>query len=104
MRQQVVYLTGKRVLDVIAAALGLAFLLPLGLLIGVLTKLADGGPVFFAQTRVGQWGKSFHMWKFRSMVVGAEKLGPQLTRGNDARITPLGKFLRRTKLRNKEGV
>ena len=56
------------------------------------------GPVLFAQTRVGRYGKTFKLYKFRSMVTDAELLGPYYTQQNDPRITPVGRFLRKTSL------
>ncbi|MGC8931657.1 MAG: sugar transferase, partial [Dictyoglomus sp.] len=58
----------------------------------------DGGPIFFVQKRVGYKGKSFLMWKFRTMVVDAEKKGSLITVGKDPRITKVGYFLRKFKL------
>src|ERR1043166_3709833 len=88
----------KRGLDVVAASLGLVILSPLGLLLGLLIKLGDRGPVFFGQTRIGQFGKPFRIWKFRSMVVNAERMGAPLTSKDDRRITWVGRLLRQTKL------
>jgi len=88
----------KRVYDLCFATLGLVALSPLLLLIALLVKLSDGGAVFFRQERVGQFGRPFRVWKFRTMVMNAEKSGPSVTRGGDPRITPVGRFLRRTKL------
>jgi lipopolysaccharide/colanic/teichoic acid biosynthesis glycosyltransferase len=88
----------KRLFDIVCSALGLLLLLPLSLLIALAIKLAEGGPVFYGQIRVGQFGKPFRIWKFRSMVKEADKLGLPLTPEADCRITPLGSFLRRFKL------
>src|SRR6266446_3481998 len=63
----------KRALDVIASFLALVILSPLLALIALLLKLEDGGPVFFAQTRVGQFGREFKMFKYRSMCLDAEE-------------------------------
>ena len=87
----------KRLLDVAASAAGLVVLSPLLLAIAVAVK-RDGGPALFRQQRVGHRGRPFGMWKFRTMVPHAERLGPQLTAAGDPRITPLGRWLRRTKL------
>jgi lipopolysaccharide/colanic/teichoic acid biosynthesis glycosyltransferase len=89
---------GKRCYDVLLSALGLVVLSPVFLLLAVLVKLSDGGPIFFRQQRVGRDGALFWIWKFRTMIVEAEKKGLGLTRGGDQRITPLGRILRRTKL------
>jgi len=69
-----------------------------GVLIGLLIKLTDRGPVFYGQTRIGRFGKPFRIWKFRSMVVNADKLGVPLTKEEDPRITWIGRFLRKSKL------
>ena len=88
----------KRLFDIVCASLGLLVLAPVGCFIGLLVKLADGGPVFFGQTRIGQFGKPFRIWKFRSMVVNAEQIAAPLTSQDDPRITRLGRRLRQTKL------
>jgi lipopolysaccharide/colanic/teichoic acid biosynthesis glycosyltransferase len=88
----------KRLFDILCSAVGLVLLTPLGLLIALAIKLADGGPVFYGQIRIGQFGKPFRIWKFRSMVPDADKLGLPLTPEADGRITVPGRFLRRFKL------
>lgn len=88
----------KRAFDLFWTILGLPLLLPLFGLIAVLIKLEDGGPVFFRQERVGYKGRRFRIWKFRTMVVDAEKQGLLLTVGDDPRITRVGAWLRRLKL------
>jgi len=89
---------GKRVFDLFWTCLGLIILWPLFLAVAVIIKLGDRGPIFFRQKRVGRRGKVFGMWKFRTMVVNAEQLGKQLTIGQDPRITPIGRWLRKSKL------
>ena len=104
-----VCLAVKRAFDVAAAAVALVVLSPLLVVVALLVKLSDGGPVFFAQTRVGLRGRTFRMLKFRSMVVHAERLRPRLEVRNesngpvfkmklDPRVTPIGKVLRRYSL------
>lgn len=88
----------KRFYDLLFAGAGLLFLSPVFLLVSVGVKLSDGGPVFYRQQRVGQGGRLFWIWKFRSMVVNAERLGIAVTRDGDPRITRLGRILRKTKL------
>lgn len=88
----------KRAFDILCSGVGLLALWPAGLLIGLLIKLTGGGPIFYGQTRIGQFGKPFRIWKFRSMVVNADKLGVPLTKDEDPRITWIGRFLRKTKL------
>ena len=88
----------KRLFDLFWSILGLVLLSPLFLIVAVWIKLDSEGPVFFRQTRVGRFEKPFRIYKFRTMVVDAEKKGPQLTSGKDPRITRSGEFLRRTKI------
>lgn len=91
-------LYGKAVFDVVFGLLGLAvFILPL-LVIALAIKATSPGPVFFLQERVGRNGRPFKIFKFRTMVPDAEKLGLKITVGKDPRVTPLGAFLRRYKL------
>ena len=88
----------KRAFDILCSGVGLLALWPAGLVIGLLIKLTGGGPIFYGQTRIGQFGKPFRIWKFRSMVVNADKMGVPLTKDEDPRITWIGRFLRKTKL------
>lgn len=88
----------KRIFDVSFATVGLVLFSPLLLVTALWVKLSDGGPFFFRQQRVGLHGKLFWIWKFRTMVVDAEKAGLSVTRDGDPRITRTGRFLRKTKL------
>ena len=88
----------KRAFDILFSALGLLLLIPFLLLLAILVKFSDGGPVFFRQKRVGQWGGPFTIMKFRTMVINAEKMGLSVTKDGDPRITKIGRFMRRTKL------
>src|SRR5712671_6929715 len=88
--------TAKRLFDVTFASLGLFVLWPVLVLIALAVKLVDGGPVFFRQQRVGQWGQLFWIWKFRTMIIDAQGLG--VTSNDDARVTRLGRRLRKAKL------
>ncbi len=92
------YQIAKRLFDIVFAAGGLVVLLPVSFLIGVLIKLEDGGPVVYRQRRVGKGGKPFLIWKFRSMIVNADKKGVLVTKGGDDRTTRIGRVLRRLKL------
>jgi len=76
----------------------LIFLSPFFMLISVLIFLTDGRPIFFAHQRVGQFGRMFPCFKFRTMYTDAEKLGPTLSKENDPRITKIGRFLRKVRL------
>jgi len=84
----------KRLFDIILSVAGLAILLPLFAIIGLLIKLDSKGPVFYRGERVGMLGKPFRMYKFRSMVVNAASIGGSSTAADDPRITRMGAFLR----------
>ncbi len=88
----------KRAFDLTCAALGLAVLSPVLLVVALLVRLSSPGPVLFRQERVGLGGETFEILKFRTMYVGAERRGPQLTIGADPRVTPVGEVLRAWKL------
>jgi len=88
----------RRALDVAASLAGLILLSPLFLLIAARIKLDSPGPVFYRAQRVGRGGVLFRLYKFRSMVAGADKRGPGITAAGDDRVTRVGRFLRRTKL------
>lgn len=88
----------KRCFDITAAGVGLLLLSPLFACIALAVKLADRGPIFYRQERVGRNGVSFRIWKFRTMITGADKLGPGVTQGGDSRVTKVGRVLRRGKL------
>lgn len=87
----------KRLFDLSIAGIGGVLLLPLMLLIALAVRLSSSGPVLYIQERVGKDGKRFRCMKFRTMTVGADLYG-SITTGTDARITPLGRRLRRWKL------
>lgn len=89
---------GKRGLDVISSLMGMVVLLPIILCISLWIKLDSRGPVFFRQERVGKGGKPFRIYKFRTMIVDAERYGKQITVGHDSRITKSGRWLRKYKL------
>lgn len=97
----------KRLLDLIFTLPALILLIPLFVAVAVAIKIDDRGPVFFLQERVGCRGKIFLLWKFRSMQPAVPRAGnanifstppPQLTVGEDPRITRAGRWLRRTKI------
>jgi lipopolysaccharide/colanic/teichoic acid biosynthesis glycosyltransferase len=89
---------GKRALDLAVSAPALIALSPALLVIAALVKAGSPGPVFYAQERVGRRGRPFRLYKFRTMVTDADKSGPAVTSSGDARITPLGRTLRKWKL------
>lgn len=88
----------KRGFDVAGATLALLLLGPLMLLLALLIRVDSPGPALFHQERVGRWGRPFRIHKFRTMVADAPERGPALTVGEDARITRVGTWLRRTRL------
>ncbi len=89
---------GKRALDLAVSVPALMALSPALLVIAALVKAGGPGPVFYAQERVGRRGRPFRLYKFRTMVTDADKSGPAVTSSGDARITPLGRTLRKWKL------
>ena len=88
----------KRVFDIVMAAFLIILLSPVMLVIAIAVKLDSKGEVFFRQERVTQYGKIFKIYKFRTMVKDADKLGSQVTTKNDARVTRTGRFLRKYRL------
>jgi lipopolysaccharide/colanic/teichoic acid biosynthesis glycosyltransferase len=94
----VIYHTLKRLFDVIVSLLVLGFALPIFLLIALWIKLDSPGPVFYRGKRVGKVGKPFRIFKFRSMVANADKVGGPSTADDDPRITRSGRTIRRFKL------
>jgi lipopolysaccharide/colanic/teichoic acid biosynthesis glycosyltransferase len=92
------YPSAKRIIDFTLALGGLTILSPILIVVALFIKLDTAGPVLYQGNRVGLHGKPFKMMKFRTMVVGADKLGGSSTPDDDPRITRVGKFLRRYKL------
>jgi lipopolysaccharide/colanic/teichoic acid biosynthesis glycosyltransferase len=91
-------LFGKRLFDIIATLVGVIFLAPIVLVIIFWIKFSSRGPLFYVQKRVGKDFKEFNLYKFRSMIVDADKQGPSVTSGDDRRITEVGKIIRKTKI------
>ena len=88
----------KRLLDMVASACSIILLLPLFIYTAIRVKLSSRGPLFYLQERIGYKGRPFTMIKFRSMIPGAEKNGPELSSDNDPRITSWGKIMRKWRL------
>lgn len=88
----------KRILDVAVSIVALVVLIPVYIALAIAVKVSSPGPIFFTQERVGKNRQPFKIIKFRTMFVGSEKNGPQLSSSNDSRITKVGKFLRKTRL------
>lgn len=89
---------GKRIFDIFATLIGSVLLLPFVVLIIIWIKMSSKGPLFYIQKRVGKDFKEFNLYKFRSMIIDADKKGPSVTSGDDPRITKVGKFIRKTKI------
>lgn len=88
----------KQILDIVISCIVLIICLPIFLIVIMVIKLTSAGPVIYRQERIGRHGRPFTLFKFRSMYMDAEKNGPLLSKQNDERMTPFGRFLRRTKL------
>lgn len=88
----------KRIFDIVISVLAMVILSPVYLVTAIIVKCTSPGPVFYAQERIGYHGKPFKMHKFRSMYVDAEQAGPALSKDDDPRITPFGRFMRKVRL------
>ena len=88
----------KRIFDLIVAFFGLVFTVPLFLIIVFLIKSDSPGPIFYRAQRAGHFGKPFTMFKFRTMVINADKIGGPSTSADDPRLTKIGRKLRKYKL------
>jgi lipopolysaccharide/colanic/teichoic acid biosynthesis glycosyltransferase len=97
-RDSNIYLFLKRIFDLFISITGILILLPLYLFIGIIIKFHDRGPVFYHAKRVGLGGNEFHMFKFRTMIQDADKIGPSSASISDNRITGIGNYLRKYKL------
>ena len=88
----------KRLFDIVVSLIMLLILSPVFLILAIAIKLDSKGPVFYRQVRVTQYGKEFRIFKFRTMVNNADKIGSQVTVGGDSRITRVGKVIRECRL------
>ena len=88
----------KRLMDVVISLLAILLLLPIYIVVAIAVRTSSEGPIFFWQERIGKHGLPFRMLKFRTMFVDAEKNGPQLSSSFDQRITPVGRFLRKSRM------
>jgi lipopolysaccharide/colanic/teichoic acid biosynthesis glycosyltransferase len=107
--QRYVYRFFKRTLDIVASVIGLIVLSPVFLIVSLAIKAEDRGPIFYSQVRLGKGQRPFKMWKFRSMIVDADKKLEKLLKQNevegamfkmkeDPRITKVGRFTRKHSL------
>lgn len=88
----------KRIFDVFCSGIMLLILSPVFLILAIAIKTESEGPVFYRQTRITQYGKEFKIFKFRTMVNNADKIGTQVTVSGDSRITRVGSFIRNCRL------
>ena len=88
----------KRVFDVSVSFVMLFLLLPVFLILAIAIKIDSKGPVFYRQVRVTQYGRRFRIFKFRTMVQNADQIGSLVTVGNDARVTRVGRLIRKCRL------
>lgn len=88
----------KRIFDIIVALILLILLSPIILILATMIKIDSKGPVFYRQERITTYGKIFRIFKFRTMVQNADKVGTLVTVGNDSRITRVGKLIRKVRL------
>jgi len=91
-------LTLKRWADIAIAVLALLCLCPLIVVIGLIVRCSSAGPVLYRQKRVGLDGSLFNIYKFRTMYIDSDRVGPSVTSADDSRITPVGRWLRAKKL------
>lgn len=92
------YILLKRIFEIILAICGILILSPVLIIISILIKIDSKGPIIYSQERLGINGKRFRVLKFRSMVVDAEKGGPQWAKKDDNRVTKFGHFIRKTRI------
>ena len=88
----------KRAIDIFCSLLAIIVLIPVYVFAAIKVKLSSPGPVFYKQERIGLFGRSFHIYKFRSMHTNAEVNGPALSSKEDSRITPWGKIMRKWRI------
>lgn len=98
LKKKKVSLALKRIFDVIVSSIMLVILSPLLIIISILIVTDSNGGVFYRQERVTQYGKKFMIFKFRTMVANADKIGTQVTVSNDSRVTKIGEKLRKYRL------
>jgi lipopolysaccharide/colanic/teichoic acid biosynthesis glycosyltransferase len=98
LRKKAVSLLVKRLFDIVMSIVLLVVLSPVFLIVSLFIKADSKGPVFYRQERVTQYGKRFNIFKFRTMVVDADKIGSLVTINNDSRVTKIGKKLRQYRL------
>ena len=94
LEKKKVTLIFKRLFDICLSLILLVILSPVFLVLAICIKLEDGGPIFYRQQRITTYGRVFRIFKFRTMILNADKMGPLVTQDNDSRITKIGKKIR----------
>ncbi len=98
LKKKKVYLFIKRLFDIFLSLILLILLSPVFLILGIVIKIDSKGPVFYRQERITKYGKTFKIFKFRTMVIDADKIGSLVTKSNDDRITGVGNKIRNSRL------
>ena len=98
LQKKKVTLFFKRLFDIVLSFILLIILSPFFILVAILIKLTSKGPVFYRQTRITRYYRSFKIFKFRTMIKNADKVGTEVTVFNDKRVTKVGKILRKTRI------
>lgn len=98
LRKKTASLLVKRVFDITLAAFMLLVLFPIMLVLAIIIKIDSKGPVFYRQVRVTQYGREFRIFKFRTMVNNADKIGTLVTTKNDSRVTKVGAVIRKFRI------
>ncbi len=98
LKRHTISLILKRIFDFSVSLILLLIIWPILLILALAVRMDSPGPVFYKQERITTYGKRFRIWKFRTMVVNADKIGTQVTVSNDQRITKVGRILRGVRL------
>lgn len=98
LQKHKVELIMKRVFDFVCAGVLIVILSPVFIVLSIMIKVDSTGPILFKQVRVTSYGRKFKIWKFRTMVNNADKMGTQVTTKGDSRITKVGRMLRKARL------
>ncbi len=98
LKKKTFSLVSKRIFDIVVSMIMLVILSPVFLVLAIAIKIDSKGPVFYRQERITQFGRKFRIFKFRTMVENADKIGSLVTVNNDSRITKVGSFIRKCRL------
>ncbi|MBQ2863430.1 MAG: sugar transferase [Clostridia bacterium] len=98
LSQRRIGLLMKRIFDIVVSLIMLLLIWPIMLILAIIIKIDSEGPVFFRQERVTQYGRRFRIYKFRTMVNNADKIGTLVTTNNDSRVTKVGAVIRKTRI------